>query len=294
MNYAILSIATVMFAAQSVIIKRYNILNAERKSAVPLYQLLFFAACCIFYAVYSVADFSFDIAVLPYAAGFAFCFFTAVFSMAAALKTGPVSLTSLFVQCSITLTVLYGFIFWGEQVTPMAVAGLVLFLITMGFCLLGGGRKGEKEEGGAAKISKKWLAFALVMTAANAACLIIQKTQQLVFDGQYKNMFMLAAVFFSVLIAAVYFLISNKEGTAVMVKRCSYFPIAAGICNSCVNLFLMILATRLKSGVVYPVVGIGSLVILLFMSKLLFKEKITLPQWAGMGVGFISIVLLSV
>lgn len=134
----------------------------------------------------------------------------------------------------------------------------------------------------------------MILMTANAACTVLQKTQQLVFDGNYKNTFMLAAMIFSVFIAAVYFIVSDKTGAVVIAKRYSYIPIVAGICNACVNLFIMILATRLDSGVVYPVIGVGSMIILLLASKLLFKERLTFLQWTGMGIGLISVILLSI
>lgn len=155
MNYVVLLFAAFAFAAQSVFAKHYNLLNAERKSAGPLYQLIFLAAGFLFYAVYSaVADFSFDATVLPYAVGFSICFFITIFAMVAALKTGPVALTSLFIQCSLTLTVVYGFIFWNEPVTPMSIAGLVLFIAALGFCLLGGK---QKDDGSDITSKKKFL-----------------------------------------------------------------------------------------------------------------------------------------
>ena len=57
----------------------------------------------------------------------------------------------------------------------------------------------------------KWLFFAGLSFVTNAACGIIQRTQQMVFQGEYGNMMMAFAMLFAVIVGAILYLKSNKR-----------------------------------------------------------------------------------
>ena len=54
------------------------------------------------------------------------------------------------------------------------------------------------------------------------------------------------------------------------------------------------MANLLPSSVVYPVISVGGLILTALASLLLFKEKLRPAQWAGMGLGCVSVILLAV
>jgi multidrug transporter EmrE-like cation transporter len=57
---------------------------------------------------------------------------------------------------------------------------------------------------------------------------------------------------------------------------------------------MLIATTSLSSSLVYPVLGVGSLGVVILFSLMAFKEKIRKIQWLGLALGAAAIALLSV
>ena len=78
-------------------------------------------------------------------------------------------------------------------------------------------------------------------------------------------------------------------------KKSWYFPIIAGSCNVVLNLFVLLLAsTSLSPSLIYPVIGVGGLMIVTLISLFVFKEKLRWQQWLGIGIGAVATALLSI
>jgi drug/metabolite transporter (DMT)-like permease len=68
----------------------------------------------------------------------------------------------------------------------------------------------------------------------------------------------------------------------------------AGGLNGFLNLFVILLATSpLSSSLVYPVIGVGSLMITTLFSTFVFKEKMRWWQWIGIITGMAAVAILS-
>jgi multidrug transporter EmrE-like cation transporter len=130
----------------------------------------------------------------------------------------------------------------------------------------------------------------------NAGCSIVQKTQQMKFDGAHGNMLMLFATGISAAYGLIVYLKNhgNRGAGLATAKATTVFPIVAGICNVLLNLFVMILATtELSPSLIYPVLSVGGILITSVFSAAVFKEKLSWPQWLGVAIGAIAIALLS-
>ena len=128
----------------------------------------------------------------------------------------------------------------------------------------------------------------------NAGCTIVQRTQQLQFNGEYGNMLMAFATFFSLIASAVIFFIGNNDGNKTVVKKSWYLPAIAGVCNVALNFFVILLASSsLSPSFIYPVLGVGGLAVVSLFSVFAFKEKLLWQQWLGMVLGAVATVLLS-
>ena len=99
---------------------------------------------------------------------------------------------------------------------------------------------------------------------------------------------------FSLSITAVMFFIGDKTDAVAILRKSWFYPVLTGILNALMNLFVMIMANLLPSSVVYPVISVGGLILTVLASLLLFKEKLRPAQWAGMGLGCVSVILLAV
>ena len=169
------------------------------------------------------------------------------------------------------------------------MSGFVCFvIISITLCIY----TNKKEEKG---FSFKWLFYVLLAFFGNAGCTIVQRTQQLVYNGQHSNMLMFFALLFSVLAYLVVYLKSDKSQSLEIIKTSWYAPVLAGIFNFLLNLFVILLVfTNLSSSLIYPVIGVGELAVVAIFSLFVFKEKMYWWQWVGVLVGAVATVLLSI
>ena len=106
---------------------------------------------------------------------------------------------------------------------------------------------------------------------------------------------MLLATGISVVFCLVAYLKSGCTDTKTILKKSWYIPLAAGGMNGLLNLFVILLATSVLSpSLIYPVIGVGSLIVTTFFSMLIFKEKMHWWQWCGVAIGAIAVALLSI
>lgn len=236
-----------------------------------------------------IADRTYELSVLPYAFLFGLFYTVCNIGIINALKQGSVMLTSLFSQLSLILVSIWGFFFWNAQFTWTVGVGLVLTVIALWLCLYTGS---SKE---AVKINFKWIRYIFMLVIGNAGCSIVQRTQQLNFGGKYGNFLMLVATGISTLVCLVLYLRSDRRDSAVITRSSWYLPVLAGALNALLNLFVILMATSdLSPSLIYPVLAIGSLIIITILSLLVFKEKMRWWQWLGVLLGIAATGILSI
>lgn len=288
MPYLYLIVSVFGIASSSVFGSFYNRKNAERKDAAPLYSLFQLATVFLFWTVTFLLDGTFSWSVLPYSVGFAAGFAACVLATVYALKTGPVVLTSLILQLSLIGVTAWGFFFWDTAFTWLVGVGLVLIVLSLWLCLY---TKKQEEK----KITLRWIFWVTVLFVCNAACSIIQKTQQMRYNGQYGNFLMFVATGLATLFCLVVYLKSDKSDSRLIVKSSWYYPVSTGVFNAVMNLCVMLLATStLSPSLIYPVLAVGSLAITTVFSAFVFKEKMRWWQWCGVAVGAVAVAILSI
>ena len=288
MPYLYLILSVFMSASSSVFGKIFNRKNENCKDATTFYTFLLLLSVFIGWGILYVFDFSFDANVLWYSVLFAVCYTVCNVGIINALKYGPATLTSLLVGLSLLVTTIWGFIFWGAKVTPPVVIGLFLVVCAITLCLY----TKEKDEKG---VSWKWLMYIVLAFFGNAGCSIVQRTQQVQYNGEHGKMLMLFATGFSALAYLVVYLKSDKRDTPTLLKTSCWTPICAGICNLILNVLVMLMAvTDLSPSLIYPVIGVGGLAVVTIFSLFVFKEKMRWWQWLGVGIGAIAVILLSI
>ena len=285
-------VASVFFIASSSIFGSFfNRKNEDKKDPTPLYNLLLSAVALVGWWVLYALDFSFNPASIIYSVIFAVGYAVADIGIILALATGPVSLTSLILQLSLIGATIWGFVFWGETPTWLTWLGLALVVVAIALCLFSPAKKGSDKK----PITFKWIIFAAMAFFGNVACTVAQKTHQMDFGGKHGNMMMAFAMIFALLIFTAVYLFGDKRDTRAIVKTSWHFPIAAGICNVLLNLFVIFLAaTELPPSLIYPVISVGGIMITSMFSAFFLKEKLYAWQWCGIAVGAVAIVALSV
>ena len=288
MQYFYLISSVFLVASTNIIGTFFNRRNESKKDITPLYNFLLLCAVFSWWTILFLTDRTLDLAVIPYAVGFAVCYTLCNIGLINALKTGSVMLTSLFCQLSLILVSVWGFFFWSEEFTWVTGFGLALTAIALYLCLY----TGKSEKG--SKLSFKWLFFALLALIGNAGCSIVQRTQQISFDGKYGNFLMFVATGVSAVVFLVTFLRSDKRDAKTVVKTSWYFPVLAGLSNALLNLFVIFMATStLSPSLIYPTLAVGSLIVVTLFSLFVFKEKMRWWQWIGVVLGVVATGILS-
>ena len=67
-----------------------------------------------------------------------------------------------------------------------------------------------------------------------------------------------------------------------------------GVANALVNLLTMVLQGRMPVSVLFPLVSSGGLVLTFFLSRFIYKEKLSKVQIAGFLLGTLSVVFLNI
>ena len=288
MPYVYLIVSVFLSAGASVFSKLFNCQNVGRKDSTAFYNFLFTTSVALGWGVFYVFDFSFELTVLWYAIGFGLCFTACNIGLINAMKYGSAALTSLFVSLSLILTTAWGFLFWNAELTLPVGIGLALVVLSIVCCLY----SKDKDRKG---FSWKWLFFALLACFGNAACSILQRSQQIRFHGEHGSMLMLFATTISAVACLCIYLKSDKTDSLKLLKKSAYAPVFASVCNITANFLIMLIATTsLSPSLVYPVIGVGSLGVVILFSLFAFKEKIRKIQWLGLAFGAVAIALLSV
>ena len=203
MPYLYLVLSVFLSASSSVLGKIFNQKNDTKKDSSSFYNVLLMISVFLGWGVLYAADFSFHINVLWYSILFAVCYGACNLGIINALKHGPTMLTSLFLGLSLLLTTVWGFIFWDTQLTVLVAVGLILVICAITLCLY----SKEKDNKG---ISLKWIFYIILACLGNAGCSIVQRTQQVQYDGMYGSMLMFFATGLSMLAYLYVYLRSNK------------------------------------------------------------------------------------
>lgn len=290
MPYLYLISSVFFMSSGSVFGTFYNRRNAEKKDAPALYSFINLFTVFIGWAILFAVTPSFEWRVLPYSLAFGAFYTVCQIGGINALKTGPTVLTSLMLQLSLIAVTAWGFFFWDTKFTWLVGVGLVLVALALWLCLYTGKKQGQEGK----KITLKWFLFALMAFVGNAGCSIVQKTQQMKFDGEHGNMLMLFATGISTVFCLIQYLRSDKTDSKAILKTSAPFPIASGACNVLLNLFVMLLATStISPSLIYPVLAVGGLAITSVFSAVVFKDKLAWWQWLGIAVGAVAVTLLS-
>ena len=287
MPYIYLVLSVFMSASSSVFGKLFNRKNDNAKDSTIFYNFLLTISVFAGWGILYATDFSFEKNVIWYSILFAVCYTVCNLGSINALKYGPTTLTSLLISLSLIVTTIWGFIFWDAKVTIPVLIGLVLVACAITLCLY------SKEKDKKA-FSWKWLFYVVLAFFGNAGCTIVQRTQQVQYNGQHGNMLMLFATGFSALAYLFIYLKSDRSDTPVMLKNSWWAPICAGVFNLILNVLVMLLAvSSLSPSLIYPVIGVGALAVITIFSLLVFKEKMRWWQWLGVLIGAVAVLLLS-
>lgn len=252
------------------------------------------------FLIASKGELSFQMEVVGYSVLFAVGYCMALAFSFLAIANGSLSLTSLVLQFSLIIPTFYGIFFLQEETDFFLFAGIALLVASIVLVNIPVGEKKEKNaetektEKNQNKTTWKWALFALLMFIGNGGCSTVQKMQQIHFNGLYKSEFMIVALIITTVALVVISLFTErKEMLPALKKGVGYYAVY-GVANGISNLIVLLLATKMSSSIVYPVLSAGGIVITSFVSVFVYKEKMNLFQKIGLILGVLAIVALNI
>lgn len=282
MNTVFLSIIYICSGAQAISMKHYT--NKVGSRGLYTWVAMLSLSAALFFTITAGGKIAFEPTLLLYSVAFAVSYAAATGGNAAALRYGPLSLTTLVVAYSLMIPTVYGMLFLHEIPGIWALFGLVLLLLSL---FLIHYRKGELG------ITKKWILFAILAFIGNGMCSTTQKIQQLAFDGAYKSEFMIYALLILAISAGILSVVTGKREAANEVKRGWYLAIIFGIANGCLNLLVMVLGGRMPVSIMFPLISAGQILVACIISRFVYQERLSMQQLAGVALGVLSIVLFN-
>lgn len=217
-----------------------------------------------------------------------------VFSLVAT-GIGPLSYTTVIISSSTVITALSGCIFWREQIKITQIIGIALMIV----CLVCSIKKDDNKT----KTSLKWLFMCLIAMLFTGGVGIMQKIHQSSEHASELYAFLVIAFEISTVASLITLAFSiKKDKRRVFVNNAGSAPkiclttaivgVVSGICVAACNAINLFLSGKMPSAVLFPILNGGSLVIVVFASMILFREKLSVKQWIGIILGAIAVLLL--
>ena len=277
--YLILIIVSVAF--QNVVKKQYN--GKTSGQGVYIFNGMSAVAALVFFAVTSDVR-EFPAGLLPYAATFAASYAVALAAITIAISCGSLSVTSLIFSFSLLIPTVYGILFLKEPIGAGFLLGLVLLIASL-FLV--------NKKSGHTKISWKWCISVFLAFVGNGMCSVIQKKQQMKFEGNYKGEFMIEALVMVAILLGIFAVVYERKNGKTYIKKGWVLAILCGIMNGIVNLFVMILTARMPVSLMFPLISAGGIVVTYLVSRTIYKENLTKPQFIGFLLGIGAIIFLN-
>ena len=226
-----------------------------------------------------------DMAVIPYAIGFAAAYsLSAIFSIRA-VACGPLTISSLVISYSLLVPTLYGIIFLRDPIKISLFPGSALLMASLFLVNMP-----EKN----AKISWKWILYMLLAFIGNGMCSVIQNMEQVAFDGAYKNEFMILALTMMTGVMVILTLTTEYRQLKPCIRSGWYQPLICGVLNGLVNLLVMVLSARMPVSIMFPSISAGGQVATYLASRFFYREKLTKLQFIGFVLGVLSVIILNI
>lgn len=206
-----------------------------------------------------------------------------------ALRSGPMSLTVLFGNFSAVIPILFGFLFWHEPVSLLKASGILLMFVSIYFIV---------NPDVNVKVSKTWVLFAGLYALTTGLMALFQLFQSKRMGGEEAAMFLFWGFTFATLWMIVYLVFCNKKPetkmTIRLLSRENLNGLIVGIFGGISHICTMKVLTVLDSTVFYPVKDGLCLVCNTLLGYFLFKERIHKKQFAGLVLGSIAIMILTI
>ncbi|HOP10398.1 MAG TPA: EamA family transporter [Oscillospiraceae bacterium] len=211
------------------------------------------------------------------------------FSYANAFRTGSVSLTVLINSFSLIIPILFCSIIYEEPLTVNRIIGMILLFISFFFSV--------KKDSKFGKFNVRWLIHTLICFFSGGFASVVLKLHQHTESKEQYSGFVLAAYIVAFTLSALLYYYKYKSVHVKVTYKLTpkvWIPAAfAGIILGVYQKFNLFLAGIIDSAVLFPIIGCSVTIMMTICGVLIFRDKLRKIQILGIGIGIISIALIS-
>ncbi len=217
--------------------------------------------------------------------------FGMVVTQTSILRNGA-TLTSAFSKLGLLISLALAILAFGERPRPLQIPGVILVLAAI--FLINSKEEGTaSEQSGQSRFRSGGLALLLLCFLCSGTGEAMSKVFERVGSRSEDGIF-LFLIFFTALVISLFLAEGERRRTG---KRLTFKKMASGITVGLPNYFSSFMLLRslvtLPALLVYPVFSTGSIVVVMLVSTLFLKERITRRQLLGIGLILAALVLLN-
>lgn len=286
MGIPLMLLGTAFGLAEGVLTRSYNRKHTGGgfffTAIVSLGSMLFF----LIYDLVADGGLTFSAQMLPYGliSGILYC--SASLLTYIALQIGPYAISMLILSYSGLIKIGYGILFQNEPVSLRLVVGIVLIVISL-FLSRG------SVNGADRKASAHWLVYILYSACASGMFGVVSRMQQVRFNNEVTNEYMILTLGFSAVILAVIGIIRDKGRCLSILKEGALYAGAAGLANGAANFLGLVINMLVPLSVSVPTRSGMKSVLSFLISLLIFKERFLPRQTISVIIGAIAVVILN-
>lgn len=289
MTAVLVAVMVVLYSFQSLFLKLFSSSRAAGEDTSTVFSISYGAFAGI--ATLIVSGLHFAPSRVTLICGLINAFVLLFYNMAMIKASKGGSYSFQMIMClfgGITVPMLYNALFMGERLGVLQFAAIGIMLIS--FVLMN--LQGLSLKGS----SRSFLPWCLVVFATNGLYSILLNTQQAAMNGDERNEMIVLTFLGMAILSALWQLIRDKSVLATgfkMSKRSLVYLLACCLSATLACHMVLYVLTLVDATVLFTIDNGGVLVLSVLYSCLLFKEKLTPVQIAGIVLATGSIVMLS-
>ena len=191
------------------------------------------------------------------------------------------AITSSMIQLAVLIPIGVSVFFYGETISSTQLIGIILALSSLPLLAV---KPMEKLELDREVIPMILVAITVVGFSQLSSKILVQS------GLEAQNNYFFLAVFSSAALLVSPLAWRNRSGIK---RRDGLFGLGVGMFNVAANRFLLLALTTLPGAIVFPVSSAGSLLLVSISAIILFKEKVSQVNLAGILLTLAAVVLIN-
>jgi drug/metabolite transporter (DMT)-like permease len=181
---------------------------------------------------------------------------------------------------------LSGTLFWNETISVFGYLGI----ITLIPILIISGTSPKKQDN--KQTTKAFIIPLIIALLSSGGLGVMQKIHQKSDSASQMNTFLLLSFIFAFIVSLI-FTLALKKGQSLIEKKTAISSLSVGTIFSICNILNTYLAGVLDSAVLFPILNIGTILISLALSVIIYKEKLDKRDTIIIILGALAIILVN-